>query len=133
MSLIHKIADWLDPSRKVLAESQSNFDAAVIREMRAIIDTGRKGTDALVERMSDAATQIMKLRDHRSSLRSALITARNHVMAVYDEELAKFEGLGKKSPQRVPQQLAVEAVKVDLKTISDALAATGDVQPPVQS
>jgi hypothetical protein len=115
MSLLHRIADYFDPRPK--------------QELNSVVISANnlKGSNnALVERLGDAAVSVQKLRGHRKTLREALITTRDHVMNVYDDELAKLEALGARSKLRIEQSAVVETIRADLKKIADALNLTSD-------
>jgi len=126
MSILRKIADWIDPSRAqeiVDTKASLDFHRDAVNEMSETIEARAKSVDDMADKLSAAATQINRLRDANKALSSALFIARAYAMDAYDDEEATLSKLGTKSTKRPMQLALVEAIKSDLKQIVNALVA----------
>lgn len=128
LSLIHRIADYVDPRRKahITYHTQvADHSFKVNTELRSALEAKNGSTQGLVDKLGDAALSITKLRDGVKSLRAALFVTRAYAMDDYDDALAALEALPVRSKKRPEAELLLATIKTDLKKIADVLAATG--------
>lgn len=118
MSALKKIANWLDPVRTT--------DAANTNDT---VDYLNETVNDLVQKLSYCAATNVHLRHQVGALRSSLIAARPYVMGSYDDTLADFEALSVRSKKRSVVGAVLEAVKMDLQIIANALEINTEATP----
>lgn len=129
MSFRQRLADWIHPAgADDLHETKGRLANAqiAIDEMSRTHERHQIANEHLVNKLSDAADSLGKVRGHRKTLRETLMMARAYAMDAYDDEMAKLDKLPASSKKRTEQAAVVEAIKADLKDIADALSATVD-------
>ena len=123
MSLIHKIADYLDASRVHMLKHHNDIitvQSTAISELRGVVEANGQ----TVERLGDAAMNITKLRTAIKALRDELFVARSYVIDASDELDEQLAALPVRSKKRAPTEATLAAVHADLKRIADTLAST---------
>lgn len=123
MTVLTKIAEWLDPGRAETAAQLDNANTA-LEETRRTLELLQASNENLVNKLADAGAAVTKLRKNVGLLRTELTVARSYVLDASDELEDQLEKLPPKSKKREPLLATIAAVNSDLKNISDVMYAT---------